>query len=415
MSGNRTFVLVTPHSCVGPASGGGQRTDLFFSALKRLGPTEVVVLGTAGGRENIEQHFTGHSGLHLVDTQRAFTRKLSLPQLVSQRIDRYFRFSRGFRPDPAVREKMQALLGSRRVVIVYRYFHNFCLAGHEPEDMKTMQLCVDLDDRDDQRLPTMVQHMSGSRVLADLYSRLMAPALRRFMRQRLSITSLVWLAADEDLTGLEGLPTAVAPNVPFQIGEFAVDRLPSQCSDVLFVGNFAPNRDGVRWFLLNCWPELHRRHPKNRFRIVGFGNWSELADEFQGMEGVDFVGAVDDLASEYGRARLVILPLFSGGGTKIKLIEGCAFGRPIVTTTLSARGFGPEIGALLAQTDTADGFVAHCSRFLADDKAADDLGGRLQALQREKFTRSAVERRIAERTRGILSGAATASTNPVST
>lgn len=403
MSGTRTFVLVTPHSCVGPASGGGQRTDLFFSALKRLGPTEVVVLGTAEGRENIEPHFPGHSGLHLVDTQRAFTRKLSLTQLASQRIDRYIRFSRGFRPDPAVREQMRALLGSKPVVVVYRYFHNFCLAGHEPEDVKTMRLCVDLDDRDDQRLPTMVQQLSGSRILGDLYARLMTPVLRKFMLSKLSIASLVWLAADEDLAGLDELPTAVAPNVPFRIGEFAADLLPSQCSDVLFVGNFAPNRDGVRWFLQKCWADLYRRHPKSRFRIVGFGDWSELADEFQGSEGVDFVGAVDDLASEYGRARLVILPLFSGGGTKIKLIEACAFGRPVVATTLSGRGFGPEVAALLPQSDTADGFVAHCSRYLADEKAADELGSRLQAVQRKEFTRIAVEQRIAEQTQSMLS------------
>lgn len=365
------------------------------------------MLGASEGRERIEQYFPGHAGLHLVDTQRAFTRRLSLAQLVSQRIDRYIRFSRGFRPDPAVREQMRTLLGSKQVVVVYRYFHNFCLAGHDPGDVRTMRLCVDLDDRDDQRLPTMVLQLSGSRILSVLYARIMVPALRRFMIRRLSVTSLVWVAAAEDLAGFEELPTAVAPNVPFQIGVLSADRLPSQCSDVLFVGNFAPNRDGVRWFLLNCWADLHRRHPASRFRIVGFGDWSELALEFPGIEGVDFVGAVDDLATEYGRARLVILPLFSGGGTKIKLIEGCAFGRPVVSTSLSARGFGPEIAALLPRSDTAEGFVAHCSPYLADGQAADELGSRLQAVQRRDFTRDAVERRIADQTQSILTGAMT--------
>jgi glycosyltransferase involved in cell wall biosynthesis len=230
----------------------------------------------------------------------------------------------------------------------------------------------------------------------------MIPGLRRVMLDKLSIASLVWLAAEEDLDMLDELPTAVAPNVPFSTGEHATSIPPSLCRDVLFVGNYEPNRDGVRWFVRHCWPGLHRLHPTSRFRVVGYGSWSELADEFQDVAGVDFVGGVADLAAEYARARLVISPLFSGGGTKVKVIEACAFGRPVVATALSGRGFGPEIAALLPQSDSADGFVRHCSRDLGDAAAADDLGSRLQVIQRKKFSRAAVETRIAEQLTAIM-------------
>lgn len=190
---------------------------------------------------------------------------------------------------------------------------------------------------------------------------------------------------------------------------------PSTRRDLLFVGTegFEPNRDAVQWFLQNCWPQIRAKHPESRFRLVGSGNWARFAEVLsrsehgegseggKWLDGVDIVGQVDDLAEEYDRARLVVAPIFVGGGSKIKVIEACAHGRPAVVTSHSSRGFGAEIEALLPQSDTPDGYTAACLHLLDDDAAIDDLASRLRDLQQASYSRSAVENQIEAQIREV--------------
>ena len=395
-------ILVTPNWCVSPYTGGGQRTGIFFAALKKIAPTEVVVVGHAPDRAACERWFPGHAGLHLIQTDRPPHRRLGRLALTADRLRRFLWFAREYRPDPPIRDGIRRILGEAPAVIVYRYFPTFCWAGHgsggDTGGIGAARICVDIDDSDDQKLMLAVREAFGSDRLTRLYRRLALPALRRLMRRRLSVVALTWFAAAEDMATLAGVPAAALPNVPFFAPDPARLPLPSAQRDVLFLGTYSypPNLEAVRWFLRHCWPDLHRQHPQSRFRIVGYGGWGALAAEYPGIDGVDFVGAVDEVAAEYGRARLVVAPIFTGGGTKIKVIEACAFGRPVVATTHSARGFGAGIEAAIPQADTPEDFIRLCATCLADGAAADALGRRLQALQEAQFSRPAVEQRIAE-------------------
>lgn len=399
-------LLVTPGDCVNPQTGGGQRSGLFYAALRQLGPTEVVVLGHRLRREEIEPCFPGHAGLHLIETSRFPHRRLGRIALLLNRIRRYARFAQEYRPDPVVQGRMREVLGSSPALVLYRYFPIYCLAGHGLSDAGRLTLCVDIDDRDDQRLLALFRQVFRSALAARLYQILLLPQLRRMMRRRLAPARLVWFSAEEDLAGMGCLPAAVTPNVPF-IAPAGSGTAPSHCRDILFIGTYGhtPNANGVRWFLETCWPRLHVRFPDSRFRVAGSGDWARLAAEFSVIEGVDFIGRVESVAAEYAQARLVISPIFTGGGSKIKVIEACAFGRPVVATPHSVRGFGREIEVALPQSGTVEGFVALCSRYLEDEAAADALGSQLRALQQARFSRAAVEDSIVEQLRSVAATA----------
>lgn len=390
-------VLVSTVASINPRTGSGQRTGIFYSALKRVAPTEVVLVGARLDRAEAERWFPGHAGLHFVHTLRPPHRRLGGLALTRERLQRFLWFSREYRPDPAIRDGVREVLKDSPGVVVYRYFSTFSWAGHDPDETSPARICVDIDDSDDQKLLLAVREAFKREGLTRVYRRLAIPALRRLMRRRLAAASLVWFATEDDVADLPGLPAAVVPNVPFSLAVADPGTPASGQRDVLFLGgaNYPPNVEAVRWFLQQCWPELHRRHPQSRFRIVGFGDWSALAAEFPGIEGADFVGAVEDVTEEYNRARLVVAPIFTGGGTKIKVIEACAHARPVVTTPHSARGFGPDIEAALPRADTAPDFIRLCATYLDDSAAADALGARLRRLQSERFSREAVERLIA--------------------
>ena len=122
----------------------------------------------------------------------------------------------------------------------------------------------------------------------------------------------------------------------------------------LFVGSGAlPNVDGLRWFLERIWPAVHAACPSAEFRVVG-----TAASQVAGREpGVKLVGEVDDLAAEYGQASLVVVPLRSGSGLKVKLVEAINEGCPVITTPVGAQGLRGIEPAPFELADTADGFA----------------------------------------------------------
>jgi glycosyltransferase involved in cell wall biosynthesis len=112
-------------------------------------------------------------------------------------------------------------------------------------------------------------------------------------------------------------------------------------ADVLFVapGFYEANARGLQWFLVEVWPLVKQQVAAARLRVVGLG-W----ERFPPHPDVSFVGWKESLAAEYASSRVVIAPLFAGGGTKIKIIEAMAAARPVVTTPVGAEAVPSSTG-----------------------------------------------------------------------
>lgn len=142
MTKPKRCILVTPSWCLTSMTGGGQRTALFYAALKRLGPTEVVVVGHGLDRDKIAAAFEDGVTLHLVETDRVPHRPMKGLELQLDRFRRYIWFSREYRPEPALQDHMQSLLAedAAGTVILYRYFPPFCWAGHTDQPQRSGDL-----------------------------------------------------------------------------------------------------------------------------------------------------------------------------------------------------------------------------------------------------------------------------------
>jgi glycosyltransferase involved in cell wall biosynthesis len=249
-----------------------------------------------------------------------------------------------------------------------------------------------VDDREEHAFHMAFAEIFGSVATSRLIEPLLLRPLARLLRDRLTEASHIWLSAAEDASAFEGLSTSTITNVPF-FKVSAKETRPSSCRDVLFVGTFGhtPNRAGVNWFLSEVWPQIANAVPEARFRIVGTGDWASLRARHPRLESVDYVGSVDDISEEYMRARLAISPIRQGGGSKIKVIEACSFGRPVVSTSHSSRGFANVFAELIAVADESTDFANACIHYLRDPDAADKHGDQLRALQRSTFSREANE------------------------
>jgi glycosyltransferase involved in cell wall biosynthesis len=153
------------------------------------------------------------------------------------------------------------------------------------------------------------------------------------------------------------------------------DRMPDYASrsmqyDLLFVGApYGPNVDGMNFFLAQVFPKILECCPTVKLAIVGnIGKALDIPEALQAN--VDCLGFVPDLGGVYLAARVVICPLLSGSGTKVKLQEAMAYGVPIVTTSVGASGLALQDGVNADIVDEAQGFATSIVALLQDEGMA---------------------------------------------
>jgi glycosyltransferase involved in cell wall biosynthesis len=153
---------------------------------------------------------------------------------------------------------------------------------------------------------------------------------------------------------------------------FDLDVRSGEPGRVLFFGayHWAPNRDGLTRFLREGWAAVPAGHSGARLRVVGSGPLEAIREAATGLENVEIAGLVDDIAAEIAAAQVVVVPVWTGGGTRIKVLEAMAAARPIVGTSVGVEriGFSDGDHGLLRETpaELATGVV----ELLADPERA---------------------------------------------
>lgn len=144
----------------------------------------------------------------------------------------------------------------------------------------------------------------------------------------------------------------------------AVRPLPDAPS-VVMLGNFTypPNVDGAHWFLDRVWPLVGAQVPTADLSLVGPG--SDRLEHGRGF--------VDDLDELLRTARLSVVPLLHGSGTRLKILDSWARGVPVVSTGVGADGLDASGSAALIG-DTPAAFADHVVRLLRDDELANQVG-----------------------------------------
>lgn len=128
---------------------------------------------------------------------------------------------------------------------------------------------------------------------------------------------------------------------------------------ILFIGtlSYRPNADGITWFVDEVWPEIYREMAgRVTLVIAGFDPPAEILALGE-REGVSVAGPVDDLHPLYAASSIIVSPIFSGSGTRIKIIEAFAFERAVVTSSIGCEGLELEGGLHAEIADTPQDFA----------------------------------------------------------
>jgi glycosyltransferase involved in cell wall biosynthesis len=192
-------------------------------------------------------------------------------------------------------------------------------------------------------------------------------------------TVLVTSDADRERLGT-GL---VYPNAVPEVKQPNVEKH----NEISFSGNlgYEPNYTAVRWFIENVWPELHGRRPRLGWRVIG-RNESAVRGLVSGDEQITLTGPVEDAVKELARARLAIVPVQAGSGTRIKIIEAWAAGLPVVSTTIGAEGLPAVPGEHLLIADTPAEFLTAIEKVLDSPELQLSLGRAGRRLYERRLT-----------------------------
>ena len=128
---------------------------------------------------------------------------------------------------------------------------------------------------------------------------------------------------------------------------------------------WAPNQEGLIWFLEECWDKIHEKFPELKFYIAGRNAPNWLQNKLV-RPNIVFLGEVPDAYEFMNSKSIMVVPLFSGSGMRIKIIEGMALGKPIVTTEIGTEGISTTSGKNLVVAKNQDEFIESISELITN-------------------------------------------------
>lgn len=114
--------------------------------------------------------------------------------------------------------------------------------------------------------------------------------------------------------------------------------------------DWRPNQEGVEWFLENVWPLVIQKNDTLKFFLAG-KNMPPRFNKYASPN-VEVAGEVPDAKAFFLPLEVMVVPLLSGGGMRVKIIEGMGAGKAIVSTTIGAEGIGCEHGKNIMLADS---------------------------------------------------------------
>jgi len=205
------------------------------------------------------------------------------------------------------------------------------------------------------------------------FLRWQAPRVARLEREILRRAAGASCVSERDAAAFSsggGSPPLVVSN-GVDLARYVFRPEPSPEELVFFVGDLTwpPNLEGIRWFHAEVWPILAGLRPSAKVEILGRGHGSLRGLSRRGPPGLSYLGEGADTRPLWSRAAVAIVPLLTGGGTRLKILEAAACGVPVVATPVGAEGLDFAEGSEIRLAARPREFAEAVAALLADPEA----------------------------------------------
>jgi glycosyltransferase involved in cell wall biosynthesis len=152
--------------------------------------------------------------------------------------------------------------------------------------------------------------------------------------------------------------------------------------------NWHPNEQGIKWFLEECWDKIRQTTPNVQAYFAGryMPNWLKNTT----IEGVHIVGEVEDSIRFMTSKQIMVVPLLSGSGIRIKIIEAMSIGKTVIATTIAAEGIMYEDGKNIIIANSAEEFASAVKYCVENPDKCKSIGDEAYKLIAERYSNDQV-------------------------
>ena len=266
---------------------------------------------------------------------------------------------------PAVGARLLEILGSERVDIVqmegtFVAWYAELLGRRHGADLRVPPLVLRAHNVENTIWQMLARREANplKRVFLTTMARRLEAFERRYLRQFDAVAAITEADADR-LRALHCPEPVVFIPAGVELSRVRADPAVSPKPRTLFmIGSldWLPNQEGVEWLLREVWPALHAELPDVELHIAGRNAPAHLLAPR--TDNVFLHGFVESAAEFMQRYDLMLVPLLSGGGMRVKIIEGLALGKAILSTTLGAEGIAVRDGHDIVLRDSPADWLA---------------------------------------------------------
>ena len=164
--------------------------------------------------------------------------------------------------------------------------------------------------------------------------------------------------------------------------------------------DWKPNVEGIDWFLANCWETIKKRFPQMEFHLAG----RNMPDKYKRlkMDGLVLKGEVEDARLFMHNLDILVVPLFSGSGIRVKILEAMAMGKAVLSTAKGFEGIPVEDGKEALFFSDLDSLLNRLDQLLSDEGLVKSIQIKGQELVTSAFGHKSIAKNVMEFYRKLL-------------
>jgi glycosyltransferase involved in cell wall biosynthesis len=235
--------------------------------------------------------------------------------------------------------------------------------------------------------------------LKKVYLKLLASRLKKYEVRMLNNYDAIACITDLDTQLFKKLGCRIPLiHVPFgiQLTDYKPATSNAEFPSLFHIGamNWMPNEKAIKWFLEKVWTKIHLKYPDLNLYLAGRNMPGWLLQ--LKTKHVIVLGEVRDSSEFMNSKSIMVVPLQSGGGMRVKIIEGMALGKTIISTSIGAEGiaYTNKTNILIANSD--EEFVEAIEQCIANKVFSDEIGRNARILIENKYDNRKISECLSE-------------------
>lgn len=221
-----------------------------------------------------------------------------------------------------------------------------------------------------------------------IYLKYLTKKLRDFEVQKLVDYDYLVTVTERDLLNFKKMGyhgQGQTSPIGLDSSEYSPSPIQVNQKSLSFIGSldWIPNLEGIEWFISEVWGKIKKSIPDAKLEVAG----RNMPDKYKELQfpSVRFLGEVESAIQFINEHPIMIVPLLSGSGMRVKILEGMVLGRVVITTSVGLEGIPAKHMENVLIADTPDEFVSAVSYCLKNPDRMKTISENAKAFIKDKF------------------------------